>query len=50
MLVVEIEERGGSALDLVPLEDRVGALDGSLRVEHRTDGRVTIRAELPCES
>ena len=37
-------------LDVVELEDRVGALDGSLAVERREDGGVTIRAELPCES
>jgi len=40
----------GGRLDLRALEDRVGALDGTLRVEHGNDGRTTIRAELPCES
>ena len=37
-------------LDLVALEDRLGALDGRLAVERRMDGYVTIRAELPCGS
>jgi hypothetical protein len=31
-------------------QDRLGALDGSLAVERRRDGSVTIRAELPCGS
>jgi signal transduction histidine kinase len=41
----------GSALDLdlAVIEDRVGALDGSLTVE-RTEDALTIRAELPCVS
>jgi signal transduction histidine kinase len=49
-LVVEVEADGvGDGLDLVGLEDRVGALEGRLAVE-REGGRVTIRAELPCAS
>jgi signal transduction histidine kinase len=30
------------------LEDRVGAIDGSIRVDERPDGGVTLRVELPC--
>ena len=51
MLVVEVETAGRSGLDLVELEDRVGALDGRLAGRADADGRVTtIRAELPCGS
>ena len=50
-LVVEVETHDeGRALDPVALEDRLGALDGTLCLEHSTNGRVTIRAELPCGS
>jgi signal transduction histidine kinase len=49
-LVVEVEARDVDGLDLVALEDRVGALDGRLAVQPRESGGVTIRAELPCES
>jgi hypothetical protein len=33
---------------LVELDDRFGALDGTLLVEGRPDGGVRIRAEIPC--
>jgi signal transduction histidine kinase len=48
-LVVEVE---GDRLpkQLTEPEDRIGALDGSLTVVHAPGGRVTIRAEIPCES
>jgi signal transduction histidine kinase len=50
-LALEIESRGfRDTLDVVGLEDRVGALDGRLALERRTNGSVTIRAELPCAS
>jgi signal transduction histidine kinase len=39
-----------SGLDLVALEDRVGAIGGRLAALRDGDGRITIRAELPCES
>jgi signal transduction histidine kinase len=48
-LVVEIEGDGGPA-ELTELEDRVGALDGSLEIVRRPGGRVTVKAEIPCES
>jgi signal transduction histidine kinase len=36
--------------DIVDLEDRVGALDGSLTVVFDASGLVTLRAEIPCAS
>ena len=32
------------------LEDRLGALHGRLSIDHKQDGGVTIRAEVPCGS
>jgi signal transduction histidine kinase len=49
-LVVEVETQDGDALDLLALEDRVGALDGRLVLARGAGSRVTIRAELPCGS
>jgi signal transduction histidine kinase len=49
-LVVEIEGDGDGLQELVDLEDRVGALHGRLEIEHQPSGRVSIRAEIPCES
>ena len=46
-LVVEVEAEAEPA-GLLDLEDRVGALDGRLGVEHASDGGVRIRAEIPC--
>ncbi|MDQ4037809.1 MAG: hypothetical protein M3313_05540, partial [Actinomycetota bacterium] len=46
VLVVDIDATGRPAR-LVDLEDRVGALDGTLTVQPDTDG-VRIRAEIPC--
>ena len=37
-------------IDLVGLEDRVGALDGTLSVERGAAGRAHVHAELPCGS
>ncbi len=48
-LVIEVETQP-ETLDLVELEDRIGAVDGRLTVERRTAGNVTVRAELPCAS
>jgi signal transduction histidine kinase len=47
-LVVEVESDAPASLDLVALEDRVGALDGRLCVERLENGGVTIHVELPC--
>jgi signal transduction histidine kinase len=50
-LVVETASDGriSSPADLGDLEDRVGALDGTIELHH-ADGQVRIRAEIPCES
>jgi signal transduction histidine kinase len=48
-LVVEVEGEGAPE-QTVDLEDRVGALNGSVEVVRNDEGRVTIRAEIPCES
>jgi signal transduction histidine kinase len=59
-LVVGAERRNGRLIvdvtadaapePLVDLEDRVGALDGTVEVVRGRSGPVTIRAEIPCES
>ena len=48
-LVLEVDAPAGGPLELVQLEDRVRAIDGRLAVQPR-NGRITIRAELPCDS
>jgi signal transduction histidine kinase len=47
-LIVEVETDKQPPQQLTDLEDRVGALDGRLLVEHARSGRTRIRAELPC--
>jgi signal transduction histidine kinase len=47
-LVVEVETDEQPPQELADLEDRVGALDGRLLVEHALSGGTRIRAELPC--
>src|SRR5439155_19275813 len=47
-LRVEIVADGELDANLVDLEDRIGALDGSLVVDRAARGSVTIRAEMPC--
>jgi signal transduction histidine kinase len=58
-VIVDAERRDGALFvgvetegdpDLVGLEDRIGALDGYLTVDRADGGRLTLRAELPCES
>ena len=48
-LVVEIEQDAAAPDDLVALDDRVGALDGTIEV-HTTPTSLSIRAEIPCAS
>ena len=48
-LVVEVEGDRAPA-EIIGLQDRVGALDGSVTVVRGPGGRATIRAEIPCES
>jgi signal transduction histidine kinase len=47
-LIVEVETDEQPPQELTDLEDRVGALDGRLLVEHALSGGTRIRAELPC--
>jgi signal transduction histidine kinase len=49
LLVIEVEGAVGLG-EIVDLEDRIGALDGTLAVVRGPGGRVTMRAEIPCES
>jgi signal transduction histidine kinase len=49
VLSLDVETTGG-LLQIGELEDRIGALEGRLAVERTSDGRVTIHAEIPCES
>jgi signal transduction histidine kinase len=55
-LVVEVTEDGAGKPEhelearFTDLADRVGALDGQLRIEHVASGPITIRAEMPCGS
>jgi signal transduction histidine kinase len=48
-LVVEVEGDGMPA-EITDLQDRVGALDGTVAVAHEPGGRARITAEIPCES
>jgi signal transduction histidine kinase len=48
-LVVEVEADCAPA-DLTEVEDRVGALDGTIALVREPGGGVTVRAEIPCES
>jgi signal transduction histidine kinase len=47
-LLVVIAAEGELDANLVDLEDRLGALDGSLVVDRSAAGTLTIRAEMPC--
>jgi signal transduction histidine kinase len=54
MLLIEIADDGRGGADpsgngLTGLKQRVGALDGTLRIESPVGGPTTVRAELPCE-
>jgi signal transduction histidine kinase len=46
-LLVEVEG-DGAPVEITDLQDRAGALDGSVAVTRGPDGRATIRAEIPC--
>jgi signal transduction histidine kinase len=48
-LVIDLESDSAPA-EIVELEDRVGALDGTVEVVHEPGPRVRIRAEIPCAS
>jgi signal transduction histidine kinase len=49
LLVIEVESPG-PPVEVVDLEDRIGALGGSLELARTANTGVTIRAEIPCES
>jgi signal transduction histidine kinase len=49
-LWIEIESAGTLDDDFVDLEDRIGALDGTLTVVRVPAGHMTVSAELPCAS
>jgi signal transduction histidine kinase len=54
VLRVSVDGDGPAAaadpVDLVDLQDRVGALGGRLSIEHRPGGQLTMCAEIPCGS
>ena len=47
-LVLELHAPAGPPSDLVDVEDRVGALGGTLAVEAQPSGHTRVRVELPC--
>jgi len=49
-LVVDVEHDGGQSAVATDLEDRIGALNGTILVRKSHDGRVLIHAEIPCAS
>ena len=49
-LTIELETSSLNGLDVVALEDRLGALDGRLRVARDAERATTVRVELPCGS
>jgi glucose-6-phosphate-specific signal transduction histidine kinase len=55
-LLIEVADDGGGGASRDPessftdLADRIGALDGKLRVHDAPTGARTIQAEIPCES
>jgi signal transduction histidine kinase len=48
LLVVDVESAGEAPEDLIDLQDRVGALDGRLEVEDRSNRWTRVRVEIPC--
>ncbi|MEA2136604.1 MAG: hypothetical protein QOC68_4514 [Solirubrobacteraceae bacterium] len=48
-LVIELQT-DNTPSGTIDLEDRVGAVDGTLSILRRDDGRTTLQAELPCGS
>jgi signal transduction histidine kinase len=49
-LLVEVDSGGDLDGDVVDLEDRIGALDGTLVVARAPSGTTTVRVEIPCGS
>jgi signal transduction histidine kinase len=49
-LLVDLEHDGPLAPELIDVEDRIGALDGTLRVLIDAAGRSRVHADIPCAS
>lgn len=49
-LMVEVEHDGEEQESVTELEDRIGALDGTVMVDKVDGGLISIRAEIPCGS
>lgn len=49
-LVVDVISDAEGPFEVVDLEDRVGALDGTVTIRADKDGRTHVRAEIPCVS
>ena len=49
-LIVDVEHDGDPPESAIDLEDRIGALDGTIMIETSDGGGVQIHAEIPCES
>ena len=49
-LMVEVEHDGKEPESVTELEDRIGALDGTVMVDKIDGGLIWIRAEIPCGS
>ena len=50
VLVVDVVAAGDDPVSWTDLEDRVGALDGTVTVDSIADGRIHLHAEIPCAS
>jgi hypothetical protein len=54
VLTLTVTLEGASAFDpelearVIDLEDRIGALDGRVSVEHDQSNELRVRAEIPC--
>ena len=49
-LVIDVDSEGRRPGSIATLEDRVGALDGTLSIRTAVGGRYSIHAEIPCAS
>jgi signal transduction histidine kinase len=49
-LLVDVYVDGDGPFEIVDLEDRVGAMDGTIAIGTTPDGRTQLRAEIPCAS
>jgi len=49
-LMVDVDADGPGPASMVGLEDRIGALDGTVSIRFSSGGRHAIHAEIPCGS